>query len=449
MNNAKKYSFATKLNFIVPSIIGLILFMFPLYIDGNITILVAILSGNLQATFANVIPTILVVLCLISMLGAILYQMKIKWVQSIPLASQLFKVNAIWLSIRIFAFIFAAMIYFGVDFEMITGGNTGGMVFYDLLPVLFSVFLFAGLFLPLLLNFGLLEFIGALLIKVMRPIFNLPGRSAIDCITSWLGDGTIGVILTSKQFESKHYTQREAAVIGTTFSLVSVTFTLVIINTVGLEHMFLPFYFAVCVSSLVCALIVPRIYPLNKKPDLCIDGSKPKNEEVIPQGTTAFKYGIQLALERSEKESLAKNIFKEGVTNVLEMWIAVVPVVLGVGTIALILAEFTPLFKILGLPFYPILLLLNVPEALAASQTLAAGFADMLLPSVLAANITSDFTRFIIAAVSVSQLIYLSEVGSLLIGSKIPVSFKDLVFIFVERTVIALPVITLIAHLFF
>ncbi len=449
MNNAKKYSFATKLNFIVPSIIGLILFMFPLYIDGNVTILVAILSGNLQATFANVIPTILVVLCLISMLGAILYQMKIKWVQSIPLASQLFRVNPIWLSIRIFAFIFAAMIYFGVDFEMITGGNTGGMVFYDLLPVLFSVFLFAGLFLPLLLNFGLLEFIGALLIKVMRPIFNLPGRSAIDCITSWLGDGTIGVILTSKQFESKHYTQREAAVIGTTFSLVSVTFTLVIINTVGLEHMFLPFYFAVCVSSLVCALIVPRIYPLNKKPDLCIDGSKPKNEEVIPKGTTAFKYGIQLSLERSEKESLAKNIFKEGVTNVLEMWIAVVPVVLGVGTIALILAEFTPLFKILGLPFYPILLLLNVPEALAASQTLAAGFADMLLPSVLATNITSDFTRFIIAAVSVSQLIYLSEVGSLLIGSKIPVSFKDLVFIFVERTVIALPVITLIAHLFF
>ncbi len=449
MNNAKKYSFATKLNFIVPSIIGLILFMFPLYVDGNITILVAILSGNLQATFANVIPTILVVLCLISMLGAILYQMKIKWVQSIPLASQLFRVNPIWLSIRIFAFIFAAMIYFGVDFEMITGGNTGGMVFYDLLPVLFSVFLFAGLFLPLLLNFGLLEFIGALLIKVMRPIFNLPGRSAIDCITSWLGDGTIGVILTSKQFESKHYTQREAAVIGTTFSLVSVTFTLVIINTVGLEHMFLPFYFAVCVSSLVCALIVPRIYPLNKKPDLCIDGSKPKNEEVIPKGTTAFKYGIQLSLERSEKESLAKNIFKEGVTNVLEMWIAVVPVVLGVGTIALILAEFTPLFKILGLPFYPILLLLNVPEALAASQTLAAGFADMLLPSVLATNITSDFTRFIIAAVSVSQLIYLSEVGSLLIGSKIPVSFKDLVFIFVERTVIALPVITLIAHLFF
>ena len=41
--------------------------------------------------------------------------------------------------------------------------------------------------------------VGTLLSKVMRPVFNLPGRSAIDCIASWLGDGTIGVLLTRKQ----------------------------------------------------------------------------------------------------------------------------------------------------------------------------------------------------------------------------------------------------------
>ena len=86
----------------------------------------------------------------------------------------------------------------------------------------------------MLLNFGLLEFAGTLLSKIMRPVFNLPGRSAIDCLASWLGDGTIGVLLTSKQYEEGFYTKREAAVIGTTFSLVSITFSLVVINTVGL-----------------------------------------------------------------------------------------------------------------------------------------------------------------------------------------------------------------------
>ena len=89
----------------------------------------------------------------------------------------------------------------------------------------------------------------------MRPVFNLPGRSAIDCIASWLGDGTIGVLLTSKQYEDGFYTKREAAVIGTTFSLVSITFSLVVINTVNLGNMFVPFYVTVTIASLVAAII--------------------------------------------------------------------------------------------------------------------------------------------------------------------------------------------------
>ena len=102
-----------------------------------------------------------------------------------------------------------------------------------------------------------------------------------------------------------------------------------------------------------------------------------------------------------------------------------------------------------GMPFIPVLKLLQIPEATAASQTLIVGFADMFLPSVLAATIQSDMTRFIIAAVSVTQLIYMSEVGGLLLGSKIPVNFKELFIIFIERTLITLPVVSIIAHIIF
>ena len=56
----------------------------------------------------------------------------------------------------------------------------------------FLSFYMGRFFLPLFLNFGLLEFFGALCIKIMRPLFKLPGRSAMDALASWLGDGTIG-----------------------------------------------------------------------------------------------------------------------------------------------------------------------------------------------------------------------------------------------------------------
>ena len=77
------------------------------------------------------------------------------------------------------------------------------------------------------------------------------------------------------------------------------------------------------------------------------------------------------------------------------------------------------------------------------------GFADMVVPSILAAEIPSAMTRFIIAAVSVSQLIYLSETGAVILGSKLPVNLLELFIIFLERTLVVLPVIVFMAHLFF
>ena len=90
-----------------------------------------------------------------------------------------------------------------------------------------------------------------------------------------------------------------------------------------------------------------------------------------------------------------------------------------------------------------------MPEAAEAAQTMVVGFADMFLPSILGAGIESDVTRFVIAVVSVSQLIYMSEVGGLILGTKIPLKFLDLVVLFILRTLISLPIAALVGHLLF
>jgi len=301
----------------------------------------------------------------------------------------------------------------------------------------------------LLLNFGLLEFFGYSLTKIMRPLFKLPGRSSVDCLASWLGDGTIGVLLTSKQYEEGFYTKKEAAIIGTTFSVVSVTFCLVVINQVGLARYFLPFYGTVILAGIACALILPRIPPLSTKMDTFINGENRKNDdESIPEGYTPFSYGFEQAVAQAEKNKPAA-VAKDGLQNVIDMWLGVAPIVMAIGTIALIIAETTPFFQWLGAPFIPLLELLQIPFAKEASETIAVGFADMFLPSIIGTGIESDLTRFVIASLSVSQLIYMSEVGGLLLGTKIPVSIKDLILIFLLRTLISLPIIAGMAHLLF
>ncbi|MBJ2147704.1 YjiH family protein [Vibrio sp. IB15] len=437
--------------FLIPSLIGLFLFMAPISYQGDLTIPVAILAKSIQAVFGEYLVSIITAIVAFMSVASVLSTIfKPTFITSNSFLNGLFNPSPLWLLVRLIGGAAAFMAFFQVGPEFIWEENTGGLVLEGLLPTLFSVFIFAGLLLPLLLNFGLLELFGTLLSKVMRPIFNLPGRSAIDCMASWLGDGSVGILLTSKQYEKKFYTQREAAVVGTTFSAVSITFSLVVIAQVELEHLFLPFYAAICLAGIVAAVIIPRLPPLSMKKDTFIDGSKPeKDADAIPAGHSTFSWGLELAVNKASQVKSVKSVFSEGVRNAVDMVFGVLPVVMGLGTMALVIAEYTSVFSFLGLPFIPFLELLGVPEAVAASETIVVGFADMFIPAILAASIDNEMTRFVIAAMSVTQLIYMSEVGALLLGSKIPVNIAELFIIFILRTLITLPVIAGVAHLIF
>lgn len=438
------------MRFLLPSIIGVLLFITPISIDGQVTIPIALLSQLLQEQFAFILPqlvTIFISTTALLSLWAKLFRPAALTTKT-SFWTTLCRVSPFWLVMRVVGMLLAICTLFQIGPEWIWSESTGGMLLYKLLPLLVTVFLFAGLFMPLLMNFGLLEFCGTLCLKVMRPLFKLPGRSSVNCITSWLGDGTIGVLLTSKQYEQGFYTKREAAVISTTFSAVSITFCFVVLSQVNLAHMFVPFYLTVTFAGLVAAIIMPRIPPLSRKADTYHEGVVPHKEDE-EQEQSLVRKGLRLAVTRAEQNNSFFAFLREGSQNVLDLWLGVTPIIMAVGTIALIIADQTPIFAWLGLPFTPLLELLQIPEAQAASQTLVAGFADMFLPTVLASGISSELTRFVIACISVTQLIYMSEVGGLLLGSRLPVTLKDLLLIFLLRTLITLPIIAGIAHMLF
>ncbi|MER2171554.1 nucleoside recognition GATE domain-containing membrane protein YjiH [Paenisporosarcina quisquiliarum] len=445
----KKFSLSTWLLFLLPSIAGVILFMIPLPFDGGFKIPIAWLASILSTVLEPVVQWLALITLLIAAVGSTIFLFKPKEETFI---NNLFKVTPFWTVTRIVGAVFSILIIWEIGPEAIWSENTGGMLLSPtgLVSFLFTIFLFAGLLLPLLLNFGLLEFFGTMMVKIMRPLFKLPGRSAVDALTSWVGDGTIGVLLTSRQYEEGYYTKKEAAIIGSTFSVVSITFCIVVLDQVGLGKYFLPYYLTVLLCGIVLAFIMPRIYPLAGKEDVHIDGRPLDLEaEKFPENYNAVTHGLENALNTANKNRSISKFFVDGIKNVVDMYIGVAPVVLAFGTIALMLAEYTSVFAILGKPFEPLLMLFGIPEAAAAAQTMVVGFADMFLPSILGASIESEMTRFFIATMSVTQLIYMSEVGGLLLGSKIPVNIKDLIVIFLLRTLIAFPIIAVVAHILF
>ena len=284
----------------------------------------------------------------------------------------------------------------------------------------------------------------------MRPVFKIPGRAAVDCFTSWIGDGTLGVMLTCNQYEGGYYSAREASVIATTFSAVSITFSIVVLAQVNLMEYFGLYYLMICLVGVVCAVIVPRIPPLSRKKDTYLVEGKAMGSEIPSQYKNSLDYGYSLAMERVAEHKGIKQFFGNGLKNAMGMWFGVLPTVMAIGTLALLLANNTPIFEICGKPFLPLLELLQVPEAAEASKTMIVGFTDMFTPSIIAAeSISSAMTRFIVATISVTQLIYLSEVGGLILGSKLPVNIVELFVIFLERTIISLLIVCPLAHLLF
>ena len=447
--NRPLYGKRNTLIFLLPSLLGIGLFMTPLPYGEGLTIPIAILANLILRFLGEHASLVITGIIMLATLASVMTKVVApKRVRNDPFLNALLNVSPIWLFIRILGGLFVVLTFFKLGPEAIYSDHTGGLVLNELMPVLLAVFILAGLLLPLLLNFGLLELIGTLLTRIMRPVFGLPGRSAIDCMASWLGDGSVGILLTSKQYEAKCYTQREAAVIGTTFSAVSITFCLVVIAQVKLEHLFVPFYLTVCTAGLAAAIILPKLPPLRWKLDKFIDGSdKTADRERLPAEHNIWSWAYHQGLQKASYTQGVAPVIAEGVRNAIDMVFGVLPVVMAIGTCALMVAEYTPVFDYLGLPFVPLLELLNIPEAEAASKTIVVGFADMFIPSILASQIDSELTRFVIAAMSVTQLIYMSEVGALLLGSKIPIKLWELFVVFILRTLVTLPVIGLMAHL--
>lgn len=454
--------------FLVPSVVGILLFMVPVRFgengffdpNGDVTITVKVIADSLKAfigynNVALMCCFILTVSALMSLIGLINPNI----FKKSKMLSDCFSCGPIWVAIRVIACvcIWVTWIYgqsFGAAetgsamINAIAGADQGELAF-DLIIGLVFVFLVASYLLPLLTDFGLLEYVGARLTRYMRPLFGVPGRAAVDCITSWIGDGTLGVILTNNQYMAGYYSAREAAIISTLFSAVSITFSLVVLDEVGLTHMFGVYYLLICVVGVICALVCSRIYPLRRKENsYIIEGCA--MPDTLPDGfSSSHRYGLHLAMDRVANFEGVGQFLKSGTKNCLTMWFSVLPTVMAIGTVALIVANYTPVFDWLGLPFYPLLKLLGVPEALEASKTMVVGFTDMFTPSILIAGCADEMTRFIVAVISITQVLFLDEVGGLIISSKIPVNLPELFVIFLERTVISILVVVPVAHLLF
>jgi len=432
--------------FIGFSTLGLFLFLAPIPTGTgafNIPLGVAInwLEANvLQVGDLNFGVILLLAVTTISALGSVIAKIS-RVADNNAWLKRAFKTSPVYLVSRVLAAAFAWMIFTGYGPEFIVSAWTGG-VMMDIAAHLIAVFIFLGFAIPILTDFGVMEFIGALVSKVVRRLFTLPGRAAVDLVASWFGSSVAGVILTRDQHEKGYYSGREAAVIATNFAFVSLPFSFVIANTIGIENHFLAWYLIICVVAIVLAIITPRMWPLRGLTNTHLRRNPAAADEAAPVGGSPLRHGFELGIKRAE-QSTFREVVTTGLRTYVDIYADLIPVILAWGTLSLAVFEFTPIFQFISQPMGWYMSLFGIEGAMQFAPAALIGFLDMFLPAILVAEPYAALsTQLIIGGLAIVQIIYMTETGVTILKSKMPLNFGQLFAVFMIRTLIAIPMLT-------
>jgi len=309
----------------------------------------------------------------------------------------------------------------------------------DMLPFLFEKLVLSlaiivpcgALALGLLIGFGFLEFLGVLMQPIMRPIFNTPGKSAIDAVASFAGSYSVGMLITDKLYRQKIYSLKEATIIATGFSTVSMPFMVVVARTLGLMEYWQLFFWSTFVITFLVTAITAKIYPIKQLDNYSIPEEKPASNQ--SRITLAIITGITKAHLSPKLHQVLIGNFLDG----LKMATAILPSILSVGLIGLLLAKYTPVFQVLGTVFYPIFYIFGIENSFQVSTAVASGFAEMFLPALLLKDM-DIVPRFVAAVTSISSVLFLSGSIPCIFATTIPIRFKDIALIWLVRTYLSL-----------
>ena len=123
----RTYTLQELCRFIIPSVLGTVIFLLPIQWQGNMTILIGIITDIMQKLLAPVITTVVVAAIVLSAVCSTVRRfLKPAWIVESERWNSLFSCNTFYYACRILGAVFALMVYFGVGFHIVISPDTGG-----------------------------------------------------------------------------------------------------------------------------------------------------------------------------------------------------------------------------------------------------------------------------------------------------------------------------------
>lgn len=421
--------------FFVYSLVGAFVFFVPIELNGESSIIL----DHLVTAVETWVPSALPYYALAVIAAGAAY----------PVVSGTWRRSAVTVVFSVFkviGLVVGVMLVFDVGPAWLFDEDMGPFLLNKLVVPVGLLVPIGAVFLALLVGYGLLEFVGSLVQPVMRPVWKTPGRSAIDAVASFVGSYSLGLLITNRVYKEGKYSAREAAIIATGFSTVSATFMVVVATTLDLMSSWNTYFWTTLVVTFLVTAVTVRIWPLSKIGDSYREGVAPQPEQ-DSRGRRFAQAWSEARKAVAAAPSLGRNIVKNLQAGLL-MTMAILPSILSIGLLGLVLATYTPVFDWLGYVFYPVTWIMQLPEPLLVAKASAVGVAEMFLPALLVVE-SAAAVKFIVAVVSVSQIIFFSALVPCVVATDIPISVPKMIVIWFQRVILTLILVTPVALLLY
>ncbi len=229
-------------------------------------------------------------------------------------------------------------------------------------------------FLPFLLDFGLVDFVGVIFQPIMRKVFRLPGTTAVVAIGAFLVNFTVGHIQDNQLYTEGKLTTREANIIGTSLCTTSIALLLMFANANGQSGNWTTVFLVTAFLVYIVTAIIARIPPLSMVPDTYYKNMEPP-KETRSEGSIlkeAWLTGVAVAEKAPNPLQAMWNTGSRSLMMVAGTHVSAV----SMWVFPALVNKYTPIFTLLGYLFLPIIKLFGIPNAAELANAVGLSFVN-------------------------------------------------------------------------
>ena len=407
-----------KMKMYIFSLIGIIIFFIPIKINNQYETLLYHISYFIENKASIIINISVLFFVTLSILKDIINVNKSS-------------INKFFVFFKVFSLIILTFLLVGKE-EIFFIDDSFIFILKDLILNLSIVLPVASLFIPFLLDCGLLEITEAFTHRTMKKLFRVSGKVFLNFLVYLLVDNVCGVFVTYRLYKDGKLRERECAITILNFSVLSLSLTGDLCDKIDVNMG--KFFIMEMLVLIICNIIISRIYPLKKKKQSYYFKSGHKN-------VNCKKNKLNTAVKRYYENKNNKKFFSLSLSylnDVIYILMNLIPLIVLIFFIGNIIYNIPLIIDIINSIVYMLTSKLNIPNSKLMSNIVNLNIFNNILAIKIISKDTYYISKIMMGLFISLQCISISFLIPFIKKTIINLNIVEILLVAIERFLIML-----------